>query len=264
MQGVRPWILSRSVRVLRQKGPASVYAGEEGGVREALRGTEIHDGPVQRERRVRVLDDVVNVMGPEEHGDAERLRDPVQGLQDEVLASQVDVRQRSVEEEDVGPVRDRPRDQDALELAAGERAEPLLHDGAGVEAHGGEGPPDVDVVLDLEELPYRDRDVRDEEALRDVPDLRTLPPRDRPLVGDDPEEGPEKDRLPRAIGPEDRQRRSPPDVERHALEDGAAIQPYREVHHTEGRVPEGRLRSPDQRRGVCHRVPLSMQALFKT
>src|SRR5438093_427415 len=105
MQGVRPWILSRSVRMLRQEGPASVDTGEEGGVGQALRGTEIHDGPVQREGRVRVLDDVVHVMGHQEHGDAERLLDPVQGLQDEVLAPQVDVRQRFVEEANVTPWR---------------------------------------------------------------------------------------------------------------------------------------------------------------
>ena len=190
------------VRVVLLDRPDAEDPPEEVGVGELPRLPEVDHLPVQREGRVGVVHDRVDVVGDEEDGHPRLRLEAVQRRVDEVLAADVDARGRLVEEEHLGAVDDRPRDQDPLHLTAGEDAEPLAEDGRVLEADGFEALAVVRAAFDGEELLHGDRDVGHLEVLRHVADLHLLAPLHRAGVRQEAEQDPEERRLARAVGPD--------------------------------------------------------------
>ena len=143
--------------------------------------TEEQPGP-QHDHLVREVVHGVHVVGHEEDRLPELSLDPAQGLEDDILASRVDVRRGFVEQEHLGSVHDRPGDQDPLDLSSGEHPKGLLEQGR-IEADRAETAPKVRRTFHREELPDGERDIGLDELLGDVAEPDRLGPPDHSVVG---------------------------------------------------------------------------------
>ena len=174
----------------------------------------------------------LQVVRDQQHPAAEIAADPFDQLVEHLRPGDVDTLARFVQHEKIGPVNQRPSQQQALELAARQGrdrrvAEPIQADGGerGVDFMGRK------TTGQLHQAAHRQwQRGTHRQPLRDVADLQGGRTLDRPLVElDQPEGGLDTGRLPRTVGPDHEDQLAPLDLQVDMPDDPASGPPHSEV-----------------------------------